>query len=243
MYAVIAILMAQAVFAPGSAVQVQTAEGWVPGKVAGVERDESEIEYKVTVKDGNFTFDRYFPAAKVRAVAHAAPAEGSAPAYALEQAVEARDWSNRWRRGTVTAVQGSADTWRYTVKFADDASTTSFYADRIRKPTTAAAAAAPAAADRRLVLGDYACTRWMGGGQAQPPVGTITLLAGGVYRWLDDGGSGRYAYEAATGAIRFLSGPIAAKLPRKVIYQRGRTASQIDLNFAYGVDWSCGRNL
>ncbi len=229
------ILIAQAMIVVGSPVEAQTVDGWVPGTLVGATRNAAGIEYKVSLKDGNFTVERYFPAAKVRATGGAA-----ASAFAIGQTVDARNWNGEWRRGTVTGIEGSAEARRFRIAWADGGEG-SFYADRMR-----AAAGAPPV--RRigpvkggpLAYGTYACTRWLAPGRTQPPVGSITLMAGGTYRWLDDGGSGRYGYDPATGAIRFLTGPIAAKLPKSAMFQPNVRVPQIDVNFGYGVDWSCG---
>ena len=234
------LLMLQSILGPGTAVEVQTDQGWVPGRVVGVSRSSGKLEYKVAHKTGNFTFENYFAAGKVRAAGGTA-ADG--PRFTLDQKVDARDWRERWQRGTIIAVEGSPGAWRYKVRYADR-SDSSVYENAVRAASgTAPAASAAAAGGGRLVPGAYACTRWAGPGKPQPPLGSITLLAGGSYRWLSNGGSGRYSYDPATGALKFLTGPIADKLPKKVEYRVNRTTSQIDLNFGYGVDWSCGHNL
>jgi hypothetical protein len=234
------LMILQAIFTPGTPVEVQTAKGWEPGKVVAVSRAGGKLEYKVSHKTGNFTFEDYFAPEKVRAGAGGADADG--PVFALDQMVDAMDWRDAWRGGTVIAVEGSPGAWRYKVKYADGSDST-VYEAKVRAGTGAAPAARAPDAGGALALGAYACTRWMGPGQTQPPVGSITLLAGGNYRWLSNGGGGRYSYDPATGGLRFLTGPVAEKLPKKVTYQRNRTTSQIDLNFGYGVDWSCGHNL
>ena len=234
------LLMLQSILAPGTAVEVQTDKGWEPGQVVAVSRSGGKLEYKVAHKVSNFTFEHYFPPEKVRAAAGVAT---DAPQFAIDQSVDARDWRDAWRRGTILSVEGSPGAWRYKIRYADG-SESSVYEKSVRAASGAVPAApATKGAGGRLVPGAYACTRWLAPGQTQPPVGTITLLVGGTYRWLSNGGGGRYSYDAASGALKFLTGPIADKLPKKVEYRVNQRTSQIDLNFGYGVDWSCGHNL
>ena len=106
-----------------------------------------------------------------------------------------------------------------------------------------------ASAAGAVVAGDYACTHdyWTGASpyrqRHSDPVGSITIAADGTYRWLSNGGSGRWAHDAATGAMSFPTGPIADKLPGEARYRLNQRTSQIDISFGDGVDWSCGHNL
>ncbi|MGV3530286.1 MAG: tetratricopeptide repeat protein [Flavisolibacter sp.] len=99
----------------------------------------------------------------------------------------------------------------------------------------------------KLVLGTYVCTHtvWRGagvnGGFAPPEQkGSFTLLANGTYRWLDNGGTGRYRYDAATGNITWLSGPLADKQVKSSGFQPGKNIAQITLNFSEDYRWECG---
>lgn len=99
----------------------------------------------------------------------------------------------------------------------------------------------------KLVLGTYVCTHtvWRGaginGGFAPPEQkGSFTLLANGTYRWLDNGGTGRYRYDAATGNLTWLSGPLADKQVKSSGFQPGKSIAQITLNFSNNYRWECG---
>ena len=111
-------------------------------------------------------------------------------------------------------------------------------------PASSAASAAGA-----VVAGDYACTHdyWTGASpyrqRHSDPVGTLTIASDGSYRWLSNGGGGRWVQDAARGALSFSSGPIADKRPSKASYRLNQRTSQIDISFGDGVDWSCGHNL
>jgi hypothetical protein len=104
-------------------------------------------------------------------------------------------------------------------------------------------------ASGQIVPGAYACTHdyWTG---AMPyrqrhsdPVGTITFAANGSYRWLSNGGGGNYRLDPASGALTFLTGPVAAKQPKSASYRVNQRTTQVHISFADGVDWSCGHNL
>lgn len=120
-------------------------------------------------------------------------------------------------------------------------------------PTTPAAPASSAAPAPVLpasfAVGAYACTHdyWTGASpyrqRRSDPTGSITLLADGTYRWLDNGGTGHFRFDAASSAVTWVDGPLADKRPRKTTYRRNVRTSQIDITFADGVDWSCGHNL
>ena len=75
------------------------------------------------------------------------------------------------------------------------------------------------------------------------PRGSFTLNPDGTYQWLDNGGSGQYQYDAASGQIAWLSGPLADKLPEKTTYRRNQQTTQIDVRFLDSFEWSCGHNL
>ena len=99
-----------------------------------------------------------------------------------------------------------------------------------------------------LIFGNYNCTetRWNGPNASPaysfPPKGYFALKPNGTYRWLDDGETGKYAYDAKTGTIIWLSGYFAniAKKPSK--FQVGTTVSQITVNFSDSYKWECGCN-
>jgi hypothetical protein len=118
-------------------------------------------------------------------------------------------------------------------------------------PPTAAAAPTSSApsAPSAIALGSYACTHdyWTGASPTRTrrsdPTGSVTLIDDGRYRFLDDGGTGRYQLDGSTRTISWLDGPLADKKPRRTTYRRNVRTTQIDVVFADGFDWSCGHDL
>ena len=124
-------------------------------------------------------------------------------------------------------------------------------------PTAPAPVPAPAAPAKpatpgwggALVPGSYACTYdyWSGAGayrrMVSDPKGSLTLRADGTYRRLDNGGTGRYAYDAGTGEIRWLTGPMAEMKPERTRFRRNQRTAQIDIRLTGVYEWSCGINL
>jgi tetratricopeptide (TPR) repeat protein len=100
----------------------------------------------------------------------------------------------------------------------------------------------------KLVFGDYHCTVLVWNGpNASPayrhdPKGYFELKANGTYRWLDDGATGGYSYDAKTGNLKWLSGHFAAAPPKVSLYQQGTTVAQITLEFSDNYRWQCGCN-
>lgn len=99
----------------------------------------------------------------------------------------------------------------------------------------------------KLVYGNYVCTEtvWSGSnttGGFQPPVqrGYFSLKPDGSYRWLDNGGTGRYRYDAQTGNVTWLSGPLLEKQVKTSQFQPGKNIAQITLNFSEAYRWECG---
>jgi hypothetical protein len=111
-----------------------------------------------------------------------------------------------------------------------------------------APSASPKVAPPSVPSASYACTHdtWVGAmpnrTRQSTPVGSITLVDGATYRWLDNGGSGHYRIDEK-GTIAWLDGPIADKKPKKSTYRKNVKTSQIDVVFADGFDWSCAKNL
>jgi hypothetical protein len=153
--------------------------------------------------------------------------------------------------GQVVGIIGDADDMPQRYRSGGSISETDYYPRQMESAATLPAQAAPssAAGAGALVQGTYACTidGWQGFGAARTrtsrPVGSITLQSGGRYRWLDNDGGGSFAFDPASGSLRFATGPLADKLPRLATYRRDRTTTPIDIEFADGVEWSCGHNL
>jgi hypothetical protein len=123
-----------------------------------------------------------------------------------------------------------------------------YYPDNVRAPLGVAAPVVPTAGGN-LVLGDYACTydTWIGALPnrlfSSEPQGYFSLFGDGTYSWLDNGGSGSFAYDSGTGLLTWLDGPLADKLPERTRFRLNTATSQIDILFTGVYEWSCGHNL
>lgn len=98
-----------------------------------------------------------------------------------------------------------------------------------------------------LVYGNYVCDQSVWNGPNVSPAyrheykGYFALKKDGTYRWLDDGGTGRYSYNAKTGVITWLSGPMKSKAPKSSKYRINTTTTQVTVAFN-GYTWECGCN-
>lgn len=96
-----------------------------------------------------------------------------------------------------------------------------------------------------LVFGNYVCDQSVWNGPNVSPAyryeykGYFALKKDGTYRWLDDGGIGKYSYNAKTGVITWLSGPMKSKSPKLSKYQKGTTVAQVTVEYK-GFTWQCG---
>lgn len=185
------------------------------------------------------------------------PGAGRA-AFRVGEAVDVRTFEGAdWKRGTVIQVNdvagdGSFHTYRVRIQSVTGPVEETFYPGNIRARTAATDAATTVASSKpggQLALGSYACWHhtWTGAGAARQrssrPVGSVTLLPRGAYRWLDNGGTGRFRYTAATGEIVWLSGPMAEKQPEKTTFERHGKAAGIDIQLKGVYRWSCGKDL
>lgn len=99
-----------------------------------------------------------------------------------------------------------------------------------------------------LVFGNYVCTESVWNGPNKSPAysytqrGYFELKKDGTYRWLDNGGSGKYAYNTKTGEIKWLSGHLYDLGLKTSVFKKGKTVSQIDLIFTTDDQWECGCN-
>ncbi|NDK57412.1 tetratricopeptide repeat protein [Pontibacter fetidus] len=98
-----------------------------------------------------------------------------------------------------------------------------------------------------LVYGNYACDQSVWNGPNTSPAyryeykGYFALKKDGTYRWLDDGGTGKYSYNPKTGVITWLSGPMKSKGPKLTRYQPGTNVAQVTVEYN-GFTWQCGCN-
>lgn len=93
----------------------------------------------------------------------------------------------------------------------------------------------------KLITGTYTCYQVVFNGSRYDRIqkGYFVLSANKTYRWLDNGGTGKYRYDPATGSITWLSGSLKDKRPVKTQFQpRG----QITIEFSADYRWECGCN-
>ncbi len=161
--------------------------------------------------------------------------------------------------GVSLAAQGK-DASQYLAKaFAGDAQLKEQYAKDVaaakaihqqkeaaKKPVVKAAE--PKKVGGKLTFGSYVCkqTIW-NGPNANPqfnykPEGYFKLKADGTYRWLDDGPTGRYSYDAKTGNIKWLSGYLAGFTIPSSVFQPNAKVAQITISFSDTYRWECGCN-
>jgi tetratricopeptide (TPR) repeat protein len=172
--------------------------------------------------------------------------------------IEVKDHaSGQWFAGTVTEVTDISDDGSklvYKVRYRNQVSETEnrFYPGSWRAPTGRVEQAGGTSGGKpggALAYGGYQCTQDYFTGavgsyrRQSDQKGTLSLKAGGSYSFR--GSAGRYSYDAASGAIKWLSGYLAADSNTSRFRRNVRT-SQIDIAFhtASGdLDWSCGHNL
>lgn len=97
-----------------------------------------------------------------------------------------------------------------------------------------------------LTMGAYVCKQTIWNGPNAVPQfsyqthGTLHLKADGTYRWLDNGKTGRYSYDAKTGNIKWLSGHMAGYDVKSSVYQPNEKVPQITVSFTDTYRWECG---
>lgn len=100
----------------------------------------------------------------------------------------------------------------------------------------------------KLTIGNYVCTETVWNGPNTNPQfsyknqGYFSLKADGTYRWLDNGVTGRYSYDAKTGSIKWLSGYLAGFKVKSTEFKPGEKVSSITINFSDSYRWGCGCN-
>jgi hypothetical protein len=99
-----------------------------------------------------------------------------------------------------------------------------------------------------LVFGNYNChyQQYQGAGAIVAyksiPQGYFRLNANGTYRWLDNGETGKYKYDAKTGKITWLSGYFAKSQPVSTVYKPGEKVASIKVEMRKNYTWGCGCN-
>ena len=97
-----------------------------------------------------------------------------------------------------------------------------------------------------LLYGNYTCHVSVWNGPNASPAyrfdykGYFALKKDGSYRWLDDGATGKFSYNAATGELKWLSGYFKGYKPQVTKYQTGEKTAQITITFSENYRWECG---
>lgn len=192
------------------------------------------------------------PAAPDAPVTPAVRAPAAAKAFEVGAAVEIEYRNGEWFPGVVTSVAGGACPYyrvRADVYGNGNPSNLGYGCKSVRAPTGIKAPVAQCGGSNPNCkpsapppLGRYACnvTRW---DVAERRVkfdykGYFELLAGGRYRWLDNGGTGTYAYDARTHAVSWRSGPLRAQGGVATYGLDGKTP-EITITFGE-TRWQCG---
>jgi tetratricopeptide (TPR) repeat protein len=133
-------------------------------------------------------------------------------------------------------------------RFAADAANAKAAWDKMKKaaePKTTPASSTKAGG--QLVFGEYTCHYNRYNGANVYPMftpqyqGYFLLRSNGTYRWLDNGGEGRYNYNSTTGALTWLSGPLADKKPKSTVYMVQASGNgQATITFNDVIRWECG---
>ncbi len=99
--------------------------------------------------------------------------------------------------------------------------------------------------DNALVYGEYKCSQSIWNGPNKSPAysfkdkGYFTLRANGTYKWLDNGETGKYKYDAKKGTIEWLSGYLASAAPKSTQYKINKETTQMTINFTDSYRWEC----
>ncbi|MND41788.1 hypothetical protein D3C80_325440 [compost metagenome] len=98
-----------------------------------------------------------------------------------------------------------------------------------------------------LTFGNYTChqTIYNGASSAGQSFthqykGYFELKSNGTYKWLDNGQTGKYQYNSATGKITWLSGKLATMKIASSLFMRGEKTAQITLTIKGSYIWECG---
>ena len=118
-----------------------------------------------------------------------------------------------------------------------------------KKPRTTPAAPETAPGGE-LVFGDYTCHETIWNGPNRVPAfrseyrGYFELKADGTYRWLDNGETGRYRYNARTGVVTWLSGRFAGGgAPQSTVYRREGRSGAMTISFSENLRWNAFREV
>ncbi|HJY23641.1 MAG TPA: hypothetical protein VJ279_12185, partial [Hanamia sp.] len=132
-------------------------------------------------------------------------------------------------------------------RFAKDATTaTKKWEKQQAANTIKSSPSKPVKYGGNLLYGNYTCHVSVWNGPNVSPAyrydykGYFALKKDGSYRWLDDGATGKYTYDAATGELKWLSGHFKGYKPKITQYQPGNKTAQITITFSDNNRWECG---
>jgi hypothetical protein len=228
-----ASLGAQSRLTPGASVLVRFDDGSTVDWPGTVDRVGPDGRYFVKFRGAVAPDDQWVDAKLVRAAAGTPPAGSSASAYRVGEQVRV-DWKGTWYEGTILE-SGSG---RYKIRYAGyDASW-----DEWVPPARLRKTAQPSAAEQKAAnspVGRYQCATF-DAGQLRI-VAEFTLAANGTYVDSFRKGSGRYAYDAKSGRIRFLSGPQKTNAPARFDPKGPRGRPWIGFTYPGGATLDCYR--
>ncbi|HEV2832377.1 MAG TPA: hypothetical protein VGW31_10400 [Hanamia sp.] len=132
-------------------------------------------------------------------------------------------------------------------RFAKDATTaTKKWEKQQAANTIKSSPSKPVKYGGNLLYGNYTCHVSVWNGPNVSPAyrydykGYFALKKDGSYRWLDDGATGKFTYNAATGELKWLSGYFKGYKPKITQYQPGNKTAQITITFSDNYRWECG---
>ncbi len=96
-----------------------------------------------------------------------------------------------------------------------------------------------------LLIGNYTCHELVWNGPGKSPAytpqyrGYFALKSDGTYRWVDNGVSGNYSYDAKSGNIKWLSGYFKTYGAKPGQYILKQTSAQVTITFSDSNSWEC----
>ncbi len=97
-----------------------------------------------------------------------------------------------------------------------------------------------------LIPGEYTCHQSVWNGPNKSPAysfqykGYFTIKSNGTYSWLDNGGTGKFSYDAKSGSIAWLTGYLKKSGVKSSYYKLNQETAQITLKFSESNSWECG---
>ncbi|GAB3857214.1 hypothetical protein GCM10028822_30550 [Hymenobacter terrigena] len=163
--------------------------------------------------------------------------------YLLAVSLAAQNKSTEANTYLAKAVAGDAS---LSIRFQKDAPSAKAAWEKSQPKETPPAAPIPTKAGGTLLFGNYTCTVTVYNGPNASPAfrndyrGYFLLRPNGTYRWLDNGGEGRYSYNPATGLITWLSGRFEANQGQTIYKVLPSGNGQATVNLVDNLRWECG---